>query len=111
MTLRIGASLLAIDEPVAAALAELEQADDERIAVDEEPLPPTSAAVPAVAAAAVEPNVLKPPFSPPTPSDPPVSPEVRKSARRRWSGMDVAVVVAAIGVIALSAAGLYWLLH
>lgn len=111
VTLRIGASLLAIDEPVAAALAELEQADDERIAVDEEPLPPTSAAVPAVAAAAVEPNVLKPPVESPTPSDPPVSPEVRKSARRRWSGMDVAVVVAAIGVIALSAAGLYWLLH
>ena len=37
--------------------------------------------------------------------------KLSRPGRPRWSGTDFAVVVAALGVIALSVAGLYWLLR
>jgi hypothetical protein len=124
--IRIGATVLALDEPVAAALAELEQAEDEPVALGDASLPPATseraergeAAAAGASAAPAKAEEGEAPAKPATVA--PVA-ELRAAAdasaslararRRRWSGADFAVVVAALGVIALSAAGLYWLLR
>jgi hypothetical protein len=105
--LRVGRSVLAVSEPVAEALAELEAAKDE--ALPEEgapPPPPPSSHGRGPSSLGVGPRGAAPlaEVPPPAPAPPP-----RRSVG--WSGTDVAVGGAAIVVIALSAAGLYWLLH
>jgi pSer/pThr/pTyr-binding forkhead associated (FHA) protein len=101
--LRIGQNVLALKEPVADALAELESSPDE-------PLP--AATAPAFPAAApAQPAGLAP--SPAPVAEPPV-PRVlplARSKRKAFSPADLAVVVAALCIVALSVAGLYWLLR
>jgi hypothetical protein len=102
--LRVGQNVLALEEPVADVLAELEAVPDEAL--------PDSGAPPLP----VEPGASPAPIASPTPDRAvalqaaPERPPSR-SRRSRWSGADVAVVVAAISILVLSAAGLYWLLR
>jgi pSer/pThr/pTyr-binding forkhead associated (FHA) protein len=101
--LRIGQAVLALEEPVAIALAELEAAPDE--ALPPEARPP-SFPVP-LQTPQETPTAAAPLATPPLPSS-----SVRSPSRRStWSGADAAVVIAAASIIALSAAGLYWLLR
>lgn len=112
---RIGVSVLSVREPVVAALAELESADDEPFdgtppepprpegqapegeAEEPAPEPPPSAAAPGAVAPIAS-----------LPSAAAAAPPRRK---RGWSVTDVLVIVLAVGVIGASAAGLYWLLR
>ena len=95
VVLRVGAHVIALDEPVSAALAELEALPDERVpdaelapapppAADPEPAPPSAPAVRAPAPA-------------------PRSPSLSRA--------DLGVALAALAVIALSVVGLVWLLR
>jgi pSer/pThr/pTyr-binding forkhead associated (FHA) protein len=106
MLLCVGKTLLALDEPTAVALAELEQADDEPIREGEvEPAPaPLSTSEPP-ASAAPEPMAQAPIAEIPKPEEP----EPAKDGR--WTATDFVVVFAAIAIIALSLAGLVWLLR
>lgn len=103
--LRMGNTGIALEEPVLDALAELEASADEALAPDDAPAPPlVLAATEAIA-----------------PADGPKAPEraAPSTASRRappergaaWSTADVAVMIAALVVLALSVAGLVWLLR
>ncbi|MDB4938090.1 MAG: hypothetical protein JWP87_5062 [Labilithrix sp.] len=124
---RIGITVLALDEPVSAALAELEAAADE--AMREEDIPPSpgplaleqerehehehdnggvpsaapkSSAAPSVAAAAPIAEVA---------ADTSRMTRGARPKKRGWSMTDVLVVTLALGVIAASIAGLVWVLR
>ncbi len=96
--LRVGRSVLALAEPVADALAELEGSDDEALPEDGAPPPPPPSGLAGV-------SHREAPIAEPLAAVPP------RTARNRtgWSATDVAVAATAVAVIALSAAGLYWL--
>jgi pSer/pThr/pTyr-binding forkhead associated (FHA) protein len=98
--LRLGKTVVALEEPVAEALAELESAPDEPLPPEGAPPPPR----PVTVGVAVAAPVAEPPPAPPRAKPAPLR-------RSKWSGADLAVVVAAVSIIALSAAGLYWLLR
>lgn len=108
--LRVGRTVLALDEPAARALVELEEAADEPVALEPETPPPPSRLAPAAApeaqanegAVAQAPSPLTPDSSVPPPEAP------RPSAFRP---ADVAVIVASLVVLGLSVAGFYWLLR
>jgi pSer/pThr/pTyr-binding forkhead associated (FHA) protein len=99
----LGSTVLALDEPSAAALAQLEQGDDEPIAegeVEPRPKPLASSEPPAsVAAPKAEAPIAE-------------LPDGQAAAPRegRWTATDVVVMLAAVAIIALSLAGLVWLL-
>jgi hypothetical protein len=105
--LRMGKTVVALDEPVAEALAELESAPDDVLPDEGAPPPPRSSA-PAAAAVPV-PGASAAPMVAPSASALRPTPGAR--GLRGWSGADMAVVVAALCIMALSAAGLYWLLR
>jgi hypothetical protein len=117
---RIGVSVLALEEPVSLALAELEAANDERLAdADAPPPPPSSVALPSVPAAS------GPPAAPPPASAAPAegksapiaeigsrtAPTVVRKRKRVWTTADVIVVTIAVIVIGASIAGLVWVLR
>jgi pSer/pThr/pTyr-binding forkhead associated (FHA) protein len=120
---RIGITVLALDEPVSAALAELEAAADE--AMREEDIPPSPG--PAVPERLPEPEpeparASAPPASAGAPSLAGAAPIAEVAAdtsqmtrvarpKRGWSMTDVLVVTLALGVIAASIAGLVWVLR
>jgi pSer/pThr/pTyr-binding forkhead associated (FHA) protein len=126
---RIGMTVLALDEPVSAALAELEAAADE--AMREEDAPPSpaetvAAARESAAAVAVASVSSSGPASGPRSAAAPsvqgaapiaeiaadTSAMVRVPQKKRgWSMTDVLVVTLALGVIAASLAGLVWVLR
>jgi pSer/pThr/pTyr-binding forkhead associated (FHA) protein len=118
-TLRIGKNTFSYEHPAIEALAELERAADEKLRPDE-PIPPPE---------------LAPSSGPPTdrvprsakakapPADAAVIdvgaapiaevPQRREAGRRGkagWSSTDFVVVLLAVGVLALSVVGLFWLL-
>ncbi|HEX3770151.1 MAG TPA: hypothetical protein VHV30_04770, partial [Polyangiaceae bacterium] len=109
---RIGRTVLALDEPVARALAEIEHAPDE--ATNEAPPPPPEPVVAAPAgtpaseggvedrgaAAVAEVELVEA-----------LAKSEKKRPRSGWSVTDLFVMAAAIGVLALSLAGLVWLLR
>jgi pSer/pThr/pTyr-binding forkhead associated (FHA) protein len=104
----IGATVLVYEHPALEALRELEAAIDESLEGEAPPPqpgasgapPPSPASVPAPAPAAAAPAL-------PLPRDG----ATKAGARQRWSSADVAVVLLALGVMALSGAGLWLLLH
>jgi pSer/pThr/pTyr-binding forkhead associated (FHA) protein len=115
--LRIAHTVLALEEPVALALGALEDAPDEPIQ-DEDVLPEPA---PKSVKPETEANADAPPATdgvvPSVAGNAaPIAEEPSRTAaapvRRRsgWSATDVAVVLAALLVIALSVAGLVWLL-
>jgi pSer/pThr/pTyr-binding forkhead associated (FHA) protein len=107
LMLRLGQTVLALDEPVAAALAALEQGDDEVVPLEEpQPIPAPAASAEDERTSVAPPSALAAPVV-----DATGPPRIRATMRRTWSGTDLAVVVAALGILALSVAGLYWLLR
>jgi pSer/pThr/pTyr-binding forkhead associated (FHA) protein len=94
--MRVGRNVLALYEPVAAALADLEEAPDEHLEAADAP----AAAPPAPA----------PPEPPPVAIDKPLK-ATPKRKRASWTAADVLVMLAALSVLALSIAGLVWLLR
>ncbi|MBN9161260.1 MAG: hypothetical protein BGO98_19595 [Myxococcales bacterium 68-20] len=114
---RIGVSVLALDEPVSLALAELEAAADEQLPDADAPPPPSSIAQPS--AAPPPPSAEAPPES--RMSAQPEAPiaevgsrtatTVVRRPRRVWTPADVMVVTIAVAIIAASIAGLVWVLR
>jgi len=103
---RLAETVLVYDHPAAVALAELEAAPDERLNESLAPPPPPSSVVPDEPAPA--------PSRPPPADEAPATEVValaEPESRSGWTGADVAVVLLAIGVLALSGLGLYWLLR
>jgi pSer/pThr/pTyr-binding forkhead associated (FHA) protein len=101
---RIGRTVLALREPVGDALASIEQAPDEAIA-PEEPIAAAPAPLPASVPPPAEPTSATPGVMLPRAAHPP------RARRGTWSVVDLAVMAAAVGVLALSIAGLVWLLR
>jgi pSer/pThr/pTyr-binding forkhead associated (FHA) protein len=101
--LRVGRSVLALVDPVAAALAELDASVDEALPPDGAPPapPPSSHGAP--------PSVAAPPA--PVTADPPLMAPRAPRKSTGWTATDVAVGSAALLVILLSGGGLYWLLR
>lgn len=101
--LRVGHTVLALVEPVAIALAELEESPDEPLAPGDAPPEPRPAAPPpesSPVSAPPHPRAAKPAGKP--------APRRRRPA---WTAADVLVMLAALSVLALSIAGLVWLLR
>ncbi|HSO34560.1 MAG TPA: FHA domain-containing protein [Labilithrix sp.] len=123
---RIGLTVLALDEPVSLALAELEAAEDEAMREDDVPPLPASSAPPAPPAAPSPPSKVS---RAPTPADesPPsrmsqaapiaeIAPDTTEMPRvargkRGWTMTDFLVVTLALAVIGASIAGLVWVLR
>ena len=126
---RIGITVLALDEPVSAALAELEAAADEAMRADDIPASPVREPDPdPVAPSAPASSSTRGPSSTLGPAS--VTPgslagtapiaeiaadtsQMTRIARPRkgWTMTDVLVVTLAVGVIAASIAGLVWVLR
>lgn len=108
LMLRIGRTVLALEEPVGDALARIESAPDEPIEAEEATPagPPSTPADPAPKSTGPEPASAAPVAVVPTRAAAP-----RKPPRRGWSAADLMVMAAALGVLALSLAGLIWLLR
>jgi pSer/pThr/pTyr-binding forkhead associated (FHA) protein len=102
--LRIGQAVLALEEPVAMALAELEGAPDESLPSEGARPPPPPYGPPGTPQAISN-------AAAPVAALPPAGPRRPRPRLRGWSGADAAVVIAAASIIVLSAAGLYWLLR
>jgi pSer/pThr/pTyr-binding forkhead associated (FHA) protein len=96
LPLRMGRTVLALEEPVALALQELEAAPDEAMP----DAPPPKAATPSVA-----------PFPQPLPPQAGAGGKKKKGVKGgSWTAADVIVLVASIVVLALSIAGFMWLI-
>jgi pSer/pThr/pTyr-binding forkhead associated (FHA) protein len=109
---RIGRTVLALEEPVSHALAELERAEDEPMAVDEEPAAGPSSAVPADPPSAAGGLAVTAASGAATPlASVPAHGKRPTIERPRWSVADLLVMAAALSVLALSLAGLVWLLR
>jgi len=104
--LQIGHTAIALQEPVGETLAEIEAAPDEPLAPEDPVAPPPGAPPP-------EPRVLdpSPPSAAPLAAVPEAPARASPRARSGWTPTDLMVMAAAIGVLALSIAGLYWLLR
>lgn len=115
---RVGVSVLALEEPVSLALADLEAAPDEVLREAElvpepsanasnpapEPPPPASAAPPPESRHAAEAPIAEVAAR--------VAPTVKRAVQRRvWTAADIAVVTIAVAVIGASIAGLVWVLR
>ncbi len=127
LMMRVGRTVLALEEPVAAALGALEGAADEPVLDADVPPEPAPVSVARPVAAPTEPGA-PPPSAAPSRGPSAAAPiaelappkSVTSSAaaskatvrtRGGWSATDLAVVAAATFVIAMSIAGLVWLLR
>ncbi|HEX7665417.1 MAG TPA: FHA domain-containing protein [Polyangiaceae bacterium] len=112
--LRIGATVIALEEPVAEALTEIEHSADEKVKPDDIPpapktlasgaaekAPPASAIESAPMSSAPIASIDRPVLSRPPPS----------SRRATFAPADLLVVAAAVAIIAASIGGLIWLLR
>ncbi len=117
---RLARSVIALDEPVSAVLAELEAAADEVVpeAAAPPPPPPSELAAPASAAGGAPPPSAAPPPESRMAAPAPIAEVGSRTAttvvrprRRVWTAADIMVVTIAIAVIAASVAGLVWVLR
>jgi pSer/pThr/pTyr-binding forkhead associated (FHA) protein len=115
--MRLGRTVLALVEPLGDLLAEIESAPDEPLPADAPVAPPPAAAPPATAEVQ-SPNPAGTDVAPtaaPLASVPAAGDGAGDDKGRRpravWSATDIVVVTAALGVLALSIAGLVWLLR
>ena len=104
------------------ALSELERSADEPLAPEDAPPPPPSlrdrpSPAPEADGSRTAPTSLSTMSSaapiaatPSAPSAPPAEPATPNRRESTWTGADVAVMLAALLVLALSVAGLIWLL-
>ena len=112
-SLSMGSTSLILEEPAAQALAELEAAEDEPMAPGDVPPPPPPSGDLCLEGDGElagkqirEGQSLKSPVRPSRPSIPSSVPK-----RHTWSPTDIAVVLTALALLALSIAGLFWLLR
>ncbi len=111
LMLRVGRSVLALAEPVAMALAEIEKAEDEPMSPAEmvgtsgppDQAPQLSAPEQAMVSALRAASVASPGGR--------VATSEKGGRRSTWSVLDLLVMGAALGVLALSLAGIFWLLR
>jgi predicted component of type VI protein secretion system len=109
---RIGRTVLALEDPITSALADLERVDDEPVRVDDEPAlssPPDGATADAPGAGNLAVSAGPAAATPLASVPPPTSRRPKEKAR--WSVADLLVMAAALSVLALSLVGLVWLLH
>jgi hypothetical protein len=106
--LKVGGTVLALVEPVADALAELEAADDEPIDPQDTSSAPDQAAAKGPLPSRVGLGTLG---TEAAASLPETGGKTRVRRRGMWSVLDLLVMGAALGVLALSLAGIYWLLR
>jgi pSer/pThr/pTyr-binding forkhead associated (FHA) protein len=131
MMARIGLTVLALDEPVSTALAELEAAEDEAMREDDVPPVPPSASAPAPGPSSAAPSASSKVSRAPTPADDPppsqmshggAAPIAEVAAdtadmprlprqKKGWTMTDFLVVTLALAVIGASIAGLVWVLR
>jgi pSer/pThr/pTyr-binding forkhead associated (FHA) protein len=107
---RIGRTVLALEDPVTLALADLERAADEPLAPDAEPGPALGDAATGAAPTSSGGEAEVAPSLPLAPV-PARATGAAGKARSRWSVTDTLVMTAALSVLALSLAGLVWLLR
>lgn len=103
---RIGQSVIALEEPVSIALAELEAAADEKIPEGEPPPPAPKSEEPAPASRVSEAGAA--PIAEVAREEPPLP---RRPKGRAWTVTDLIVVAVALAVIGASVAGLIWVLR
>ncbi len=105
--IKIGRTVLALEEPISDALARIENAPDRPLSPELAPEPPGPPPPP--------PSVPAPGAIASSPSAAPaaaVAPSKKPPARGpRWSASDRLVMAAAVGLLVLSLAGLVWLLR
>jgi hypothetical protein len=104
--LRLGRTVLAVREPVGDVLARIEAMPDQSIPAEEIVAAPPGAAQDS----APPPPVERMPGSVAPVTALPGSPPAPRKTRSTWSVTDFLVFAAALGVLALSIAGLVWLL-
>jgi len=105
LVLRVGKTVLALEEPVAEALAELESAPDEALPTEGAPSPPPPLAAPPPREEAPTSAARQAPIAN-------VAPRALPPRKKpTWSVTDVLVMLAALSVLGLSIAGLVWLLR
>jgi pSer/pThr/pTyr-binding forkhead associated (FHA) protein len=112
--LRIGATVIALDEPVATALTELEQCADEPVGKDDIPPAPKT-----LTSAGLKTDHAPESFDAPPASSAPIAPieknprSLAPASQRRggFAPTDLLVVAVAIAIIATSIGGLVWLLR
>lgn len=113
--IRIGATVIALEEPVATALTQLEQVADEQVKKDDIPPAPKTLASPG------ENKNGAPSFDAPPASSAPIAsvdnpvlsrpPPSSSQGRSTFAPTDLFVVAVAIAIIATSIGGLVWLLR
>jgi pSer/pThr/pTyr-binding forkhead associated (FHA) protein len=116
-TLRIGRNTFAYEHPAIEALAELERAADEQIRADE-PISPPDAVLPTTSGEKAAPSGKAKKGVEPVAPDAGAAPiaevprrgQVAKRTKAGWNSTDFIVVLLALGVLALSVVGLFWLL-
>jgi pSer/pThr/pTyr-binding forkhead associated (FHA) protein len=97
--LRLGNTAIALEDPAALALADLEALPDEPMGPDDAPPRPEPSG-----------DAPSPKDTPDAP--PPLAPaKPRRPSSRPWNSTDAAVMIAAVAILGLSLVGLYWLLH
>lgn len=101
---RVGSLVLGLDDPAAAALADIEAAADEPLAPEDIPEPARSAEGDAAGRASQ-------PAAPMAREPRPSQPAATRFIPTRWSGTDLAVAVVALSLLGLSVAALLWLLR
>jgi pSer/pThr/pTyr-binding forkhead associated (FHA) protein len=108
---RIGRTVLALEEPISDALADIERVADEPLDAEPRSLRPP-APVESSAPAASDETSASPVVAAEAGSTSEAPARARATkGRGRWSVADVLVMTAAVTVLALSLAGLVWLLH
>jgi pSer/pThr/pTyr-binding forkhead associated (FHA) protein len=104
-TVKIGRTLLMLDEPIGLALQACEGAPDEVLAAPPPPLP-------GPAASDGRPPTVAAPSSAAKPAAQASGPTRATTGRTmRWSALDFVVMAAALGVLVTSLVGLLWLLR
>jgi pSer/pThr/pTyr-binding forkhead associated (FHA) protein len=108
---RIGRTVLALEDPVSQALSDLERADDEPVQAQEEPALAPAAPTVVAPSGAGGPGIDAIPGVVAALAAMPPAARRPAAARPRWSVVDLLVMAAALSVLALSLAGLVWLLR
>jgi pSer/pThr/pTyr-binding forkhead associated (FHA) protein len=119
LMVRIGATVIAIEEPVSAVLADLEAAEDERIRDEDAPDAPAplSAGASSQDGSGTAPEPPPPSRMPESLAAAPIADVVAAPARkppvagRAWSATDLLVVFVALAVIGASLVGLVWIVR
>jgi pSer/pThr/pTyr-binding forkhead associated (FHA) protein len=107
----VGRTVLALEEPVAEALAKIETASDEPLPPDEPVDPPDRSTARAASPSDANLQDLAREATAHAPIAPQGGAPSSLRQRSRFSIADIAVMATAIGVLALSIAGLVWLLR